>query len=127
MPSDISARVVICVKSIPSWTIVCAMAGETPVRMQRAPINLAAVTVLIRWLATSVSIVRTPVMSRMAMVEPVSTIFCKSASIIICARRESSVPMIGRVRILSHTLITGVDNSSMSARCWRMISSRERT
>src|ERR1043166_4748641 len=126
MPSDICARVVICVRSMPSCTIVCAIAGLTPVRMQRAPIRRAAVTVLMRWLATSVSIVRTPVMSRMAIVLPVSTTFCSRASIIIWARRESSVPMIGSVKILSQTLMTGVESSSMSARCWRMISSRER-
>ncbi len=42
------ARVVICERSMPSCTIVCAIAGETPVKIQRAPMSLAAVTVLIK-------------------------------------------------------------------------------
>ena len=56
--------------------MVWAIAGRMPLMMQSAPMSRAAVTVLIRCWATSVSTVGTPVMSRMAISAPVSTIRC---------------------------------------------------
>ncbi|MNG02116.1 hypothetical protein D3C84_851240 [compost metagenome] len=88
--------------------------------MQSAPIRRMAVTVLSRCWATRVSTVGTPVMSMMAISEPVSTIRCSSDSITTWVRCESSVPIMGRARTPSHSLTTGVDSSSSSS-CWRLI------
>ena len=90
--------------------------------MQSAPIRRMAVTVLSRCCATSVSTVGTPVMSMIAISEPVSTIRCSSDSITTCVRALSSVPIIGSARTPSHSLTTGVDSSSRSS-CWRAITS----
>ena len=60
-------------RSMPRWTIVCAICGRMPLMMHSAPIRRAAVTVFSRCCATSVSTVGTPVMSMIAMLEPVST------------------------------------------------------
>ena len=120
-----SAKVALVVtpcKSMPKCTIVCAICGRTPLMMQSAPIRRIAVTVFSKCCATRVSTVGTPVMSTMAVSEPVSTILCKSDSSTICVRALSSVPIIGNARIPSHNLTTGVDSSSISS-CWRLISS----
>ena len=66
--------------------------------MQSAPIRRIAVTVFSRCCATSVSTVGTPVMSIMAIEEPVSTILCSRVSITVCVRALSSVPIIGSAR-----------------------------
>ncbi|MNY08937.1 hypothetical protein D3C86_1418210 [compost metagenome] len=77
-------------------------------------------TVLSRCWATRVSTVGTPVMSMMAISEPVSTIRCNSDSITTWVRCESRVPIIGSASTPSQSLTTGVDNSSSSS-CWRLI------
>lgn len=51
----------------------------------------------------------TPVMSMMAISEPVSTMRCSSDSITTWVRCESSVPIIGSARTPSHNFTTGVD------------------
>ena len=64
-------------------------------------------------------------MSMIAICDSVSTIFCSSDSMTIWVRAESRVPIIGRARMPSHNLTTGVD-SSRSSVCWRpMTSSRD--
>src|SRR5262245_30739010 len=110
--------------STPRWTIVCAICGRMPLMMQSAPMSRAAATVFSRCWATSVSTVGTPVMSMMAMDAPVSTMRCRRFSITTCVRALSSVPISGRARIPSHSCTTGVDSSSISCCCRRMISSR---
>src|SRR5690606_30461735 len=65
-------------RSRPRWTMVCAICGRTPLMMASAPIRRIAVTVLSRCWATRVSTVGTPVMSMIAISEPVSTIRCSS-------------------------------------------------
>ena len=67
--------------------------------MQSAPISRAAVTVLSRCWATSVSTVGTPVMSMMAISAPVSTMRCSRISITTWVRLLSSVPISGSARI----------------------------
>ena len=66
-------------RSTPRCTIVCAICGRMPLMMQSAPISRAAATVFSRCCATSVSTVGTPVMSMIAIAEPVSTIRCEQA------------------------------------------------
>ena len=82
--------------------MVCAICGRMPLMMQSAPISRAAATVFNRCCATSVSTVGTPVMSRMAIDEPVSTMRCSRFSITTCVRALSSVPMSGSARMPSH-------------------------
>jgi len=108
--------------STPRCTMVCAIWGRMPLMMHSAPINRAAVTVFKRCWAVSVSTVGTPVMSMMAIPEPVSTIFWRSVSMTIWVRALSRVPIIGRARMPSQSLTTGVESSSMSC-CCRLISS----
>src|SRR5690606_24688276 len=96
-------------RSSPRWTIVCAICGRTPLMMQSAPIRRIAVTVLSRCCATSVSTVGTPVMSMMAISEPVSTMRCNNDSITTWVRCESSVPIIGSARTPSQSFTTGVE------------------
>ena len=57
-------------RSTPRWTIVCAIWGRIPLMMHSAPISRAAVTVLSKCCAVSVSTVGTPVMSMIARPEP---------------------------------------------------------
>ena len=102
--------------------MVWAICGRMPLMMQSAPISRAAVTVLIRCWATSVSTVGTPVMSMMATSAPVSTIRCSRFSMTTWVRALSSVPISGRARMPSHSLTTGVDSSSISC-CWRRMTS----
>ena len=104
--------------------MVWAICGRMPLMMQSAPISRAAVTVLMRCWAVSVSTVGTPVMSRMATSAPVSTMRWSSVSMTTWVRALSSVPIIGKASTPSHSFTTGVESSSMSS-CWRrMISSR---
>src|SRR5262249_10890542 len=63
------------VSSTPRCTMVCAICGRMPLTMHSAPMRRAAATVFSRCWATSVSTVGTPVMSTIAMVAPLSTIF----------------------------------------------------
>ena len=102
--------------------MVCAICGRMPLMMQSAPISRIAVTVFSRCCATSVSTVGTPVMSMIAISEPVSTMRCSSVSITTCVRALSSVPIIGTASTPSHSLTTGVDSSSSSS-CWRLMTS----
>jgi hypothetical protein len=74
--------------------------------------------VLSRCWATSVSTVGTPVMSMMAIMAPVSTIFCSRLSITTWVRALSSVPISGSASTFCHSCTTGVDSSSSSC-CWR--------
>ena len=104
--------------------MVCAICGRMPLMMQSAPISRAAVTVLSRCWATSVSTVGTPVMSMMAMSAPVSTMRCSRLSITTCVRALSSVPISGSARMPSQSFTTGVDSSSISCCCRSMTSSR---
>ncbi len=75
--------------------------------MQSAPISRAAATVRSRCWATSVSTVGTPVMSRIAIVESVSTMRSSRLSITTCVRLESSVPISGSATTPSKTSTTG--------------------
>src|SRR5207342_903319 len=109
-------------RSMPRWTMVWAICGRMPLMMQSAPISRMAVTVLSRCWATSVSTVGTPVISMIAISEPVSTMRCSSDSMTIWVRALSSVPIIGNARTPSHNFTTGVDNSSISS-CWRRMMS----
>ncbi|MNP31209.1 hypothetical protein D3C76_1243190 [compost metagenome] len=65
--------------------------------------------------ATRVSTVGTPVMSMMAISEPVSTMRCNNDSITVWLRWESSVPINGSASTPSHSFTTGVDSSSSSS------------
>ena len=60
------ALVAMSPNSMPSDTIVCATCGLMPLTMHSAPSRRAALTVLSRCWATSVSTVDTPVMSSTA-------------------------------------------------------------
>lgn len=51
--------------------------------------------------------VRKPVMSMMARLDSVSTIFWSSASMAICVRLESKVPIMGTASTPSHSSMTG--------------------
>ncbi len=75
--------------------MVWAICGRTPEMMQSAPISRIAVTVFSKCWATSVSTVGTPVMSMIAISDPVSTIRCSRDSMTIWVRSLSSVPIIG--------------------------------
>jgi hypothetical protein len=88
-----------------------------PLMMQSAPMSRAAATVLSRCCATSVSTVGTPVMSRIAMLAPLSTMRWSRLSITICVRSLSSVPMSGSARMPFHNVTTGVDSSSIDCCC----------
>src|SRR5215472_17735834 len=79
--SERVAFVVTSRRLIPKCTMVCAICGRTPLMMQSAPIRRAAVTVLRRCWATTVSTVGTPVMSMIATLELVCTIACSNDSI----------------------------------------------
>src|SRR5215213_8377073 len=111
--------------SRPRWTIVCAIAGRMPLRMQSAPISRAAEIVLIRCCATSVSTVGTPVMSIIAISALEATICSNRLCMTICVRSLSSVPISGSAKIPSQSRTTGVDSSSSSS-CWRMMTSSRR-
>ena len=112
--------------SRPRWTIVWAICGRMPLRMQSAPISRAAEIVLIRCCATRVSTVGTPVMSMMAISAPEATMRSSRFSITICVRALSSVPISGSARMPSQSCTTGVDSSSSSCCCRPMTSSRVR-
>ena len=119
--SAIVALVVTSDSVRPRWTIVCAICGRIPLMTQSAPISRAAATVFRRCCATSVSTVGTPVISMIAIVEFVSTIRSSRLSITTCARSLSSVPINGSATTPSQSFTTGVE-SSISSRCWRLIS-----
>ena len=110
--------------SMPSDTIVCAICGRMPEMMHSAPISWAATTVLRMCWATWVSTAGTPVMSRIAYGEPVSTSACSSRSITTWERAESSVPISGTATTPSHSLTTGVDSSSNCSDCSATSASR---
>ncbi len=61
------------------------------------------------------STVGTPVMSMMAISEPVSTMRCSSDSITTLVRALSSVPISGSATMPSHIFTTGVESSSSSS------------
>ena len=119
-----SARVALVVtspRSTPRWTMVCAICGRMPLMMQSAPIRRAAATVFSRCCATSVSTVGTPVMSMMAISEPVSTMRCSSdlhhdlgARAVERAdqrQRQDAVPQLhDRRRQLEHLLLLAADD-----------------
>ena len=100
--------------------MVEAIWGRMPLMMQSAPIRRAAVMVLSRCCATSVSTVGTPVMSMIATLAPVSTIRWSSDSITTWVRALSRVPIIGSASTPSHSFTTGVESSSISSCCRRM-------
>ena len=101
--SDRLALVATADRSMPRCTMVCAICGRMPLMMQSAPISCAAATVFSRCWATSVSTVGTPVMSMMAMLEPVATSRCSSVSITTWVRSLSSVPISGSARMPCHS------------------------
>jgi len=71
-----------------------------------------------------VSTVGTPVMSMIAISDPVSTMRCSRDYMTTWVRALSSLPIMGRASTPSHNFTTGVESSSISS-CWRrMISSR---
>ena len=110
--------------SMPSDTIVCATCGLMPEIVHSAPSSRAALTVLSRCWATSVSTVDTPVMSITAWSAPVATRVSRSFSITSCVRAESSVPTSGTAMMPSQSRTTGVESSIMVVTWSAMICSR---
>jgi hypothetical protein len=109
---------------MPSDTIVCATCGRMPQMMHSAPSSRAALTVLRRCCATSVSTVGTPVMSITAWSAPVATSVSRSFSITSWVRAESSVPTSGTAMMPSQSRTTGVESSSIAVDWSAMICSR---
>ena len=70
------------------------------------------------------STVDTPVMSSTAWSAPVATRVSSSFSMTSWVRAESSAPTSGTAMTPSHSLITGVDSSSMAEAWSAMICSR---
>src|SRR5215472_8022534 len=105
-------------RSIPRWTMARAVSGRTPLMMLVAPMSVAACTVRSRCWATWVSVVGTPLMSRMTTSACSWAIRSSRLSVIRAARSELRVPMMGSASTLSQTWITGVESSRMSS-CWR--------
>jgi hypothetical protein len=116
--------VAISPNSMPSDTIVCATCGRMPEMMHSAPSSRAALTVLRRCCATSVSTVGTPVMSITAWSAPVATSVSRSLSITSWVRAESSVPTSGTAMMPSQSRTTGVESSSIAVDWSAMICSR---
>src|SRR5215207_7547567 len=102
------ARVVMCDRSMPSWTRVIAVREESPTMKTSAPSSRAAETVSSRCWATAVSTTGTPVISRSTISEPVATIRSSSVSVMSWARAVSTLPTMGSARIPSQTSSTGV-------------------
>ena len=91
--------------------MVRAMAGDRPETIASQPIRRVALVILMSWLATAVSTVATPLMSRTKTLARISEIMVRDLFMMSEVRMESSTPTRGSSRMPSQMGVTGVDIS----------------